>query len=204
ETLTSLGVTVPGPRFVLPLPPVPRTRPIHNLGAAERISSGKTVVLHPGAGARRKRWSAERFAALAERFGARGDAVFLTSGPADEAAVVAVQEHARGVGIEVLRDCRLIELATVLRRADLFVGNDSGVTHLASILGVPTVALFGPFDPAYWMPIGPYVKVIDAGIGCPHRDDPREGCRQCDLLGDISVDMVWDAAPSVCQKMVLF
>ena len=54
----------------------------------------------------------------------------------------------------------LIELYRELTQARLFIGNDSGPSHLAGIMGLPTVALFGPTDPAIWKPLGPKVQVI--------------------------------------------
>jgi lipopolysaccharide heptosyltransferase III len=54
------------------------------------------------------------------------------------------------------------QLGALLSRAGLFVGNDSGVTHLAAAAGAPTVALFGPTDPAQWAPVGPAVVVVRA------------------------------------------
>jgi ADP-heptose:LPS heptosyltransferase len=152
------------------------------------------VVLHPGAGGRRKRWPAERFAALAERLAGLGYDVAITQGESDEEAVAAMRASLRRVEARALAGLRLAELAAVLARARLFVGNDSGITHLASLLGVPAVGIFGPYDPAYWAPIGPRVAIIDGGQSCPHRADPREGCRVCDLLTGIDLSLVWNAA----------
>jgi ADP-heptose:LPS heptosyltransferase len=56
-------------------------------------------------------------------------------------------------------------LAAVLARAGLYVGNDSGVSHLAAAAGCPTVALFGPTDPALWSPVGPRVRAIRSRTG---------------------------------------
>jgi ADP-heptose:LPS heptosyltransferase len=53
----------------------------------------------------------------------------------------------------------LYELARWLAQARLFVGNDSGITHLAAAVGTPVLALFGPTDPAVWAPRGPHVQV---------------------------------------------
>jgi ADP-heptose:LPS heptosyltransferase len=120
----------------------------------------------------------------------------VTCGPADEDAVVSLQA-AVSQPIQVLAGLELGNLAKVLGRARLVVGNDSGVTHLAALAGAPTLALFGPFDPAYWAPIGPRVAVLDAGQGCVHRQDPRDGCRQCDHVARLEVDDVWTAAESL-------
>ena len=155
------------------------------------------VVLHPGAGGRRKRWSPQGFAALADRLTGLGFATAITSGPADEDAVRAVLADLRLARPRILAGLPLDRLARVIAHAALFVGNDSGITHLAAMLDVPTVAIFGPFDPAYWAPLGAQVAVVDAGRSCPHRDDPRDGCRACDLLSPLEVETVWDAAQAL-------
>lgn len=166
-----------------------RTEPIPALSVAGQ----PLAVLHPGAGGRRKRWASDGFAAIADRLAARGYAVALTCGPADEDAVLAVQRAVRCARPLTLAGRSLEELARILADASLFVGNDSGITHLAALLGVPTVAIFGPFDPIYWAPIGPRVSVVDAGFGCCHRADPRDGCRTCDGLERLSIETVWAA-----------
>lgn len=168
-----------------------------HLPAASPPTRTSRVVLHPGAGGRRKRWAAERFAEVARRFHRRGFDVALTRGAADEDAVTATQRALGDSPVRVLADLPLVELASHLAAATVFIGNDSGVTHLAAMLGVPTVALFGPYDPAYWAPIGPRVAVVDAGPSCPHRSDPREGCRQCAVLDSLDVETVWSAAERV-------
>jgi ADP-heptose:LPS heptosyltransferase len=55
---------------------------------------------------------------------------------------------------------QVTELAARLAPAAAFVGNDSGTTHLAAMLGVPTVAVFGPSDARIWAPVGPHVRVV--------------------------------------------
>jgi len=113
----------------------------------------RPVMLHPGAGAHWKRWPAERFADLADTLERQGRQVLLVKGPADVESIEAVQAHASRP-YPVLREPSLRRLAALLAQCSLFVGNDSGVTHLAAITGVPTVALFGPTDPANWAPLG--------------------------------------------------
>ncbi|HUX88829.1 MAG TPA: glycosyltransferase family 9 protein [Chloroflexota bacterium] len=190
DSLAPLGIVPPAPSVVLS-PSTGETSP------------PRTVVLHPGAGAQRKRWPAERFASLADRFVDRGWSVALTSGPADEAAVGAVRDQIHRASPRVLAGLNLSQLADVLARAQLFVGNDSGITHLAAMLGVPTVALFGPFDPVYWAPRGPRVSVIDAGTECAHRADPREGCRGCERLLALAVETVWEAANALLESIAI-
>jgi heptosyltransferase III len=187
-TLAPLGISGTRPLLTLSVSPPP--------GDGQAIEE-RLIVLHPGAGGRRKRWPAERFAVLADRFAAQGYAVELTSGPADEDAVAAVLGCVRNGQLRVLAGRTLEDLAAILARARLFIGNDSGITHLAGLLGTPTLAIFGPFDPAYWAPLGPRVAVVDAGQDCTHRQDPRDGCRSCDLLPGVSIDLVWNTALSL-------
>src|SRR5581483_3817598 len=82
----------------------------------------------------------------------------------------------------------LRDLPEILASAKAFVGNDSGVTHLASLLGVPTVALFGPTHPATWSPIGPAVKIVRA-CSEPPRVEVRV-CRDPHCLEGISPEDV--------------
>ena len=65
----------------------------------------------------------------------------------------------------------LYELAQWLARARLYIGNDSGITHLAAAVGTPVVAVFGPTDPAVWGPRGDHVRVVHRAGGWPSVDE---------------------------------
>jgi hypothetical protein len=112
------------------------------------------LVLHPGSGGREKRWPEDRFAALARRF--RSPLVLL--GPAEDELAPVFD------GLTVAQGWPLRQIVSLLANAHSFVGNDSGVSHLASWL-CPTLALFGPTDPAGWAPAGPRAKVLTAPGG---------------------------------------
>lgn len=126
---------------------------------AERLLQGlgdEPVVLHPGSGSRAKNWPARSFAALAAGL----PPVAIVGGPADGEAL-----HELGVALPRairLESPPLRVLGAILARARLYVGNDSGVSHLAAAYGAPTLALFGPTDPAVWAPIGPRVVTLRA------------------------------------------
>lgn len=107
-------------------------------------SSGKTII-HPGSGAAAKCWP--HFAGLMELV---RDAVVLI-GPAD-ADIPTSHPCLRGLS--------LLEVAEELRQCRRFIGNDSGITHLAAYMGCPTVALFGPTDPSAWGPMGRRVEIL--------------------------------------------
>ncbi len=122
------------------------------------------IAIHPGGGSRNKCWAAGRFAALARwAREALGIKVILISGPADGKRAAEVLSRLRRETVSLLEEPPLKVLAALLARASLYLGNDSGVTHLAALLGIPTVALFGPTDPRVWGPIGERVRVIWRG-----------------------------------------
>jgi len=124
------------------------------------------LVLHPGSGGRSKRWSAEGFAKLARS--AANPLILL--GPAEEGLGSAFE------GLPVAEGWPLRRVASVLAAAGAFVGNDSGVTHLASYL-CPTLALFGPTDPQVWGPVGSKARVLRAPGGALERLSVEEVAR---------------------------
>jgi heptosyltransferase-3 len=108
--------------------------------------SGSYAVIHPFSGGLRKNWPLEKFRALAARL-ERSGPVRWCSGPDDPPLDGAVQIP------------NLYDLACWLAGARLYIGNDSGVTHLAAAAGTPVLALFGPTKPEIWAPRGPHVRV---------------------------------------------
>lgn len=118
---------------------------------------GQPVVIHPGSGSPTKNWPLENYIALAGLIGAAtGVPVVFSVGEADheiEQALAARQ-------LPVLKGLSLVELAAMLAHARAYVGNDSGITHLAAAMGIPVVGLFGPTDPSLWAPRGPNVRVV--------------------------------------------
>jgi len=120
----------------------------------------KFVAIHPSSGSASKNWAPERFEALARLVGAAGLEVVWIQGEADKSVV---PELARLVPGRVACELPLTELAAVLAASVVFVGNDSGVSHLAAAVGASTVALFRATDPVQWAPRGPHVHVATAG-----------------------------------------
>jgi ADP-heptose:LPS heptosyltransferase len=122
---------------------------------AERLVRGLPpgfVAVHPGSGSPSKNWPLDRFVESATRLADGAPWVFV-AGPA-EATLVAPE------GAVLVREWPLRALAAALARAGLFLGNDSGASHLAAAAGAPTLALFGPTDPALWSPVGPHVATL--------------------------------------------
>jgi len=119
------------------------------------------LVVHVGAGGLAKRWPVEGFAQVIAAVARRHDvAVAIHEGPADAGAVATLA--GRVDGAFVLKRLELPRLAGALRHTAAWLGNDSGVTHLAAAVGVPTVALFSAENVAWrsWSPTS-HVVVID-------------------------------------------
>jgi ADP-heptose:LPS heptosyltransferase len=108
------------------------------------------ILIHSGSGSPAKNWPAERFAAVIR---ALRRPVRLIVGEADQSAAA----HLAGPRLD---HPSLEELAARLAGCHAYLGNDSGVSHLAGLCGARSVVMFGPTDPAVWRPIGPSVKVF--------------------------------------------
>lgn len=154
----SVGFAAAGRRPTLP-PQAAWTEAGRDWLAARGVR-GDFIAVHPGSGGRSKRWPAECFGDLALR--AECPAIWLL-GPAeaDDEELHAVGER---VGI-VADGLPLPAVAGLLAACRAYVGNDSGASHLAAAVGAPTVALFGPTDPAVWAPRGERIFVVRGAAG---------------------------------------
>ena len=147
------------------------------------------AVIHPGSGGANKNWPLENYAALGRRLTGDGSMrlrLVVTSGEADgdigERLVAAVP------GADIVRNPTLEDLAGLLAHARLYIGNDSGVSHLAAAVEDGTgktpekLVIFGPSDPRIWGPPG--TKILSAGREM--RDLPPETVwRECLSAGDL-------------------
>jgi len=142
----------------------------------------RVMAIHPGSGSRLKNWPLERFVDLAERMQSRGSAhpVFIV-GEAEQELVHELTTG--GSDISLIGGHDLLDVAGVLSACVGYVGNDSGITHLAAAVGIPVVAIYGPTNPALWGPRGKQVRIIAATEGNGQK------------LASISVDRVLSALP---------
>jgi ADP-heptose:LPS heptosyltransferase len=118
----------------------------------------RILAIHPGSGNPVKNWPANHFAEAADWAAGRAR-VLLISGPAQD-GVEEVRGFLKKANPLIAGNLSLVQLAAVLRRCTAYLGNDSGITHLASSLGLATVALFGPTDPEVWGPRGSFVRIM--------------------------------------------
>ena len=124
------------------------------------------LCIHPGSGSPSKNWPQENFLQVALETGRRwGLPAVVLLGEAEEQQL-SFWRKAETRQVRLKSGLNLPEVSDTLRRALLYLGNDSGISHLAASLGVPTLALFGPTDPVKWSPLGPRVRVLQEGIPC--------------------------------------
>lgn len=160
--------------------PVPRAMVDDGLRALREAGwdgARPLVVLHPGAGGAAKRWATDGFAQVVDALGAD---VAVHDGPADHDAVAALRVAAPAIR---LVEPALETLVGVMRHAALWLGNDSGVTHLAAAVGTPTLALFIAPHLA-WRPWSPRARVRVISVDALARADVEAVIADArDLLG---------------------
>ncbi|HVW45101.1 MAG TPA: glycosyltransferase family 9 protein [Amycolatopsis sp.] len=150
----------------LPAPPGPSPAP------------GATVI-HPGAAYAARRWPPDRYAAVAKELSATGHDVVVT-GAAAEVPLAGEVATAAGLPDSAVLAGRtgLAELAALVAAAELVVCGDTGVGHLATAFGTPSVLLFGPTPPRLWGPPASapqHVTLWVGDVGDPHGDRPDPG-----------------------------
>jgi ADP-heptose:LPS heptosyltransferase len=173
KKLTMLGFASPHniPEVILRVEDISLAQQfLHQQGVDLKNKYNPLIAVHPGSGSKAKNWPLENYVSLVQRLyqSCRGTAL-VVEGPAERNMIDNMSEALDGITFIALQSLALPLLAAILSQCSLFIGNDSGITHLAAALGVPTIALFGPTDPYIWGPRGKKVfiarEVIEDGSG---------------------------------------
>jgi ADP-heptose:LPS heptosyltransferase len=153
-------------------------RSIADRGIGFKPAGGADVVIHPGAGSPAKCWPINRYIELAEALKSSVRSVNFVVGEVERDRWKQ-NDLNRLAAAGRVRSCgNLLELLNEISTAGCFVGNDSGPSHLAGIIGIPTLALFGPTDPLQWKPLGQRVAVL--------RHEPIEGIEIPQILESLA------------------
>lgn len=148
--------------------------------AQNGLENGPVLALAPGSGANEKNWPVASYQAVASWWRRQtGGAVVVILGPVEEDWG---EWNLLCAGNLVARKLSLAQLVALLFRSRLYLGNDSGVTHVAGALGIRTVALFGPSDVRQWAPRGKKVTIVTQNVECsPCAVRVMKGCthRKC-------------------------
>ena len=205
EVVRLLGATNPEPDVRITWGDTEERFAAERWAALGLRASDAVVAIHPGTGnySPVRRWGTREFAAVADALAEDGLAALVVAGPGEE-------ELARKVVAAAKVSCRVLEgvqslrsLAALLSKCRLFVGNDSGVMHLAHAAGVPVVAVFGPSNHQAWGPYDPAGKrsrVVRVDLPCSpclYRGQSlgrRYGCGQLSCLRLIKPTVVVEVA----------
>jgi ADP-heptose:LPS heptosyltransferase len=191
-----------------PAPPFLYTSPETEARAEEiTAGTGPILALAPAANWLGKTWPLERFSRVAMRLldphgPMKGGRLMVLGGPEDAKLAKGLRDVvARRQFINLTEDTDLLTAYACLKRARLFIGNDSGAMHLAAAAGCPTVGLFGPSDEQLYGPWGQHVRVAR---GPRNYDqiravDPSFGQALCHMM-DLPVDTVAEAAESLLAE----
>ncbi|HSF09688.1 MAG TPA: putative lipopolysaccharide heptosyltransferase III [Nitrospirales bacterium] len=159
-----------------------------------QIGQAPLVLLHPPARYANKAWPLERFAALADWLADHGAVVALIGHESEMLIGHRIVNLTRSKPRNVMGQTGLRQLAAVMKRSALFIGNDGGPMHMAAAVGCPVLGLFGPSDPYVWGPRGEKVTVFYKGLDCEKccHDGCSRGEEGC--MRQISVEEVCRAA----------
>ena len=127
------------------------------------------IAIHPGSGSEKKNWPIANWIELARRLLDRADvSLLVVGGEADGARIEALKRVLPQDRAEVVFNVLLPGLAERLAGCALFVGHDSGITHLAAAVGVPVIALWGETSEALWRPLGAEATILRSSTGLQH------------------------------------
>jgi len=153
----------------------------------------KKILLHPGSGSRRKRWPMALFIKIESMLKSNTLEPEFIVGPAEQDLVKTLlnPQHPERTVHELIE---IVDLLALLKSAGGDIGNDSGVSHLAAFLGLPTAVIFGPADPRRWQPLGRAVEVVRPLLECqPCFETQKENCEKPRCLKDTQSENVIDA-----------
>jgi ADP-heptose:LPS heptosyltransferase len=168
----------------------------HNRKAGRSMDTTK-IIIHPGAGSVRKRWPLARFLELAQVLEERGWQPQFVCGPAETDLDAKIKNQNRPAH----RFSQLTDLADWIETAGGYIGNDSGISHLAAYLGLPCVVVFGPTDPARWTPPGLRVQVVRPALDCePCFEIEPHNCDRPACLTDATLESVLQAFDGVYMR----
>ena len=166
----------------------------------------KLLAIHPAASCPSKIWPNERFAEVADRLVAKyGFKVLVVAGPRDIAIAQNVIKQMHNPTINLAGKVSVSQLASVLKRCQLFISNDSGPVHIASSVGTPVISIFGRsqkgLSPKRWGPVGKKDRIVYKVVGCV--ECLAHNCiRNFACLKAVTVDYVLNMADSIlaCEK----
>ena len=132
-------------------------------------------LIHPGSGSPSKNWPPTYFAEVIKAFSQCNPGLII--GSADRKVAEEILSFLGNKKIILLEQLSLLTLAAIISKVRVFLGNDSGISHLAAALGVPSFVIFGPTNANIWKPWGRKVRIFIPKVSCaPCNDEERRNC----------------------------
>lgn len=147
------------------------------------------IILHPGSGSRKKIWPLKNFLALFRHLHKKlGGKFLVVLGPAEGMEIQQAFRELESPDLLLSRGLSLVELASAMEGCRLFIGNDSGISHMAAALELPTLAIFGPTDHRVWSPRGEKVEIVRIGLPCsPCPEERFFLCKDIQCLKQVEI-----------------
>jgi lipopolysaccharide heptosyltransferase I len=195
--LKGMGLEVKELNCGLHIPPEDREYVASFFKASSESFRRPLIAIHPGTSAKAlfKRWLPGQYAQLADRLARELKAtIFFTWGPGELEWVEGIRKEMKELSFLGPKTESLTQLGEVYRYCDLYIGGDTGPMHIASLMGIPAVVIYGPTDPVENEPMGKHIKVRKE-VGC--NPCHEYSCRELLCIKAISADEVFQAAKSL-------
>ena len=179
----------------VPVSDRPKTRLEITEKAAEsiknKIDSERFALIHPVAAFESKQWATENFAKIADYLHEKGLSAVAVAAPKEAETLERLQNLAQ-VGVKSFVNLSLPEITALAARARIFVGNDSGIAHVAAAVQTPSVVIFGSSNIAHWRPWtnAPHEVVSANPARAPFAPDKYEQSDEPECIRRVSVEQV--------------
>lgn len=203
DMLKEIGIASSDKALYMPVNPDSENRAQRIFKEAGIGDEDSIIVINPSASCPSKRWQAHNFAETADRLVDKYHAKIVIISDSQSAGLAGIVTSSMKNGcLNLSGKTTVADLASVLRRADLFISNDSGPVHIACAVGTPVIAIFGRRDaglsPLRWGPTGATDIVLHKDVGCARclAHDCKNGFK---CLDAVTVDEVVDAAGKILE-----
>jgi predicted lipopolysaccharide heptosyltransferase III len=152
------------------------------------------AIIHPGARRWYKSWPPEKFSRLADRIVLEwGIKVILAGGKDDMTACAKIMEQMEEEALNLTDQVPLLELPALVKKAQCLIGNDSAPIHIATAVGTPAIAIFGPTNWRIWQPRRAHDRTVAAEFPCMPCGHSRPHCPLAEeyCMNSITIEQVW-------------
>ncbi|MBA3035169.1 MAG: glycosyltransferase family 9 protein [Desulfobacterium sp.] len=160
------------------------------IGNSKAQDTGSKVIIHPGSGSRRKNWPVANFIKVCKNLESKGISIDIIIGPAEYDLAEKFKSYLPS-STKIHSPAKLLDIVPLLKQSSGFIGNDSGISHLAAFMGIPAIVIFGPSDPKRWKPFGPFVKILRSQTECnPCFETGKTDCKDIKCLDGVTPEIV--------------